>query len=355
MADVHRATDRLLHREVAVKVLRPTSTSETERARFAGEARTLAVLNHPGLVTLLDAGFDDDQPFLVMELIEGPTLARRIQEDGPMPPAEVAVIGAQLADALACAHAAGIVHRDVKPSNILVRADGSAVLTDFGIARLLDSADQHTNPGDTIGSPAYLSPEQVTGAAPTPAVDVYSLGLVLLEALTGLRSYSGPPIEAALARLTTPPVIPGSLEVFWRDLLTRMTRREPTERPSAREVLATLDGTASERTAVLVPRLDEARLPRRQRWGALVGAAAVLAVILGGAGLVLTGPDKVAAGTPALPTGAASLTPTPTPTRSRSPKPAPRRTYSTPVMLTGHGRKHGPDAGKQGKQKKHGH
>jgi serine/threonine protein kinase len=354
MADVHRATDQLLHREVAVKVLRPTSTSETERARFAGEARTLAALNHPGLVTLLDAGVDGDHPFLVMELIEGPTLLRRLRDDGPLSPADAAKIGAQLADALACAHAAGIVHRDVKPSNIMLRPDGSAVLTDFGVARLLGSAEQHTNPGDTIGSPGYLAPEQVTGAAPTPAVDVYSLGLVLLEALTGVRSYSGPPLEAALARLTTQPVVPESLDGFWRDLLLRMTRREPAERPSAREVMASFeaaasertavlpplfDGAVSERTAVLPPRVDVAPEPRRRRWGVLVAAAVVaIAAVLGLAAVALFDADTVAAGTPHLPVPAIT--------------PAPAPTYSTPTAATSPGAQNPPHPGKQ---KHHGH
>jgi serine/threonine protein kinase len=245
MADVYRATDRMLLRSVAVKVLREVSDPR-QRARFIDEARTLAALNHPGLVTLLDAGFTADRPYLVMELVEGRTLAELITETG-LPPAEVAAIGRQLAAALDYAHGRGVVHRDVKPSNVLLSGD-RALLVDFGIARLVGAADHHTRTGDAIGSPAYLSPEQVASEELGPASDIFSLGLVLLEALTGRRAYTGSPVEAAVARLNTAPAIPTSLGPDWRALIARMTHREPANRPSAAEVadeLAGAPGSAS--------------------------------------------------------------------------------------------------------------
>ncbi len=242
MANVYRATDPVLDRTVAIKLLRSSSSSDgEERARFASEARTLAALSHPGLVTLLDAGILDEHPYLVMELIDGPSLAQAIRINGPMDPVRVASLGGQVAEALAYAHQSGVVHRDVKPGNILIAPDDRALLTDFGIARLLGDDAHHTKTGDTIGSPAYLSPEQVRGDPFSEAVDVYSLGLVLLEALSGVRAYPGTPVEAAVARLSAAPAIPTSLNPDWRDLLMQMTRRDPADRPTALEVAATLN------------------------------------------------------------------------------------------------------------------
>jgi serine/threonine protein kinase len=244
MADVYRAHDLVLGRAVAVKLLRNTAVGDRERARFTDEARTLARLNHPGLVTILDAAVTDDVPYQVMELVEGPSLADCCRA-GALEPARVAAIGAQLADALAHAHEAGIVHRDLKPGNVLLGADNRALLTDFGIARLLSAAARHTITGATIGTPAYLAPEQVRGRDVTPATDVYALGLVLLEALTGKRAYRGAPVEAALARLTASPAIPDAVPAEWHGLLRAMTASEPAERPSAAAVASTLRGLAS--------------------------------------------------------------------------------------------------------------
>lgn len=242
MADVFRGTDQVLDRQVAVKVLREVH-DPTQRARFVDEARTLAGLDHPGLITLLDAGIQGERPYLVLTLADGATLSSRIAE-GPLAPADVADLGIQVAQALAYAHERGIVHRDVKPSNVLLCADGRALLADFGIARLVGSTDHHTRTGDAIGSPAYLAPEQVVGEDLTPALDIYSFGLVLLEALTALRAFPGTPVEAAVARLNAAPPMPTSLSPAWRDLLARMTHRLPENRPSAAEVAAELAGLA---------------------------------------------------------------------------------------------------------------
>ncbi|RNM11092.1 serine/threonine-protein kinase [Nocardioides pocheonensis] len=238
MADVYRATDQLLLRSVAVKLVREI-TEPGVRERFVDEARTLASLNHAGLITLLDAGILHDRPYLVMELVTGKTLSACIAQ-GPVDPERVRAIGRQLAAALAYAHAQGVVHRDVKPSNVLLCDDERVLLADFGIARLVGSAQHHTRTGGTVGSPAYLSPEQVAGEQVGPESDVFSLGLVLLESLTGVRAFTGSAIEAAMARLHAAPSIPDEVAPAWRSLIRAMTRREPDRRPAAAEVAAAL-------------------------------------------------------------------------------------------------------------------
>lgn len=242
MARVHRATDTLLDRPVAVKVFR-LDADPVHAARIENEARTLASVQHPGLVSVYDAGTwrrEDgaEVPYLVMELVDGTTLDE-CSLDGSLTTQEVARIGADLADALAHVHSRGIVHRDVKPANILLDTARRPKLTDFGIARLVDSA-RHTQTGMTIGTAAYLSPEQVSGGDVGPPSDVYSLGLVLLEALTGRREYSGAGVETALARLERPPVVPADLVDPLRPLLQAMTARDPAERPAAAEVATAL-------------------------------------------------------------------------------------------------------------------
>jgi serine/threonine protein kinase len=239
MAEVWRATDPVLGRAVAVKLLRDTADDETDRLRFTAEARTLARLNHPGLVMLLDAGIRAERPYLVLELVDGQTLD---QECGgrPVDPDRVARIGSELAAALAYAHSEGVIHRDVKPGNVLLGHDGRVKLADFGIARLIGETVRHTRTGQAIGTAAYLSPEQVRGDEVTVATDVYSLGLLLLEALTGERAYPGTPTEAALARLNRQPEIPQWLPAGWADLLTEMTALDPEDRPGAGAVVARL-------------------------------------------------------------------------------------------------------------------
>ncbi|GGZ78900.1 protein kinase [Streptomyces echinoruber] len=229
-ADVHRGFDLRLKRPVAVKVFRTGADADMEE-RFGNEAVILARLQHPGLVTVYDAGRHDGRAYLVMQLIEGPTLKARIAE-GTLSPGETAALGAHLARALAHAHEAGIVHRDVKPSNIILDASSRPHLTDFGISRLLD-ATTRTAPGALVGTAAYLSPEQVLGRSAGPPADVYALGLALLECLTGRLEYDGGPLEAAIARLHRPPVLPDSLPEELAALLRDMTDLDEQARPSA--------------------------------------------------------------------------------------------------------------------------
>ncbi len=234
-ADVHRAVDTTNGRVVAVKLLR--STDPALARRLSHEAKALRQLHHPNLVGLLDAGVaDDGRGFLVVELVEGSSLAASLTA-GPRPPATVAAVAAEVADALAAVHAAGIVHRDVKPGNILLDADGHARLADFGIASLAD-ASMLTATGTTLGTAAYMAPEQLEHHAVGPAADVWSLGLVLLECLVGRRLYEGRPAEVVARRLAGPVPLPDDLPAPWRLLLGGMLDHDPRRRPSAPDVAA---------------------------------------------------------------------------------------------------------------------
>jgi len=243
MAEVYRAEDLLLGRTVAVKLMRGDCDllASTDRARVVSAA--LASLNHPGLVTLLDARVDPGHAaYLVMEFVDDPTLAQRIGS-GPLSDADTARLASQLASALHAVHCAGIVHRDVKPSNVLLApgepSDGGfhAKLTDFGAARMTDTSGV-TSPGVIIGTAAYLAPEQVRDRTASPPSDVYALGLVLLEALTGERAFAQTTdIDAILARLVEDPVIPPQIGDGWARLLRRMTDADPAARPTAARVV----------------------------------------------------------------------------------------------------------------------
>jgi serine/threonine protein kinase len=244
MGSVWRASDEALGRTVAVKVFWTGATEDSDAVRRESEKRLLASLSHPSLVTLFDAQLaHEGRSYLVMEYIDGGTLGSLIAR-GPISPPDAASVAADLGEALHVVHDAGIIHRDVKPANILLRPPLTpnhtfrAVLADFGIAYLVDSA-RVTTPGTAIGTAAYISPEQVRGHAPTPASDIYSLGLVLLEALSGTRAFpQQTPVESISARLTSPPDVPGDWGYGWRSLLTAMTAIEPQDRPTALEVSA---------------------------------------------------------------------------------------------------------------------
>lgn len=233
IADVYRARDVRLDRTVAVKVFR-SDHDPVARRRFVGEAHALARLSHPGLVPIFDAGADGERPYLVMRLVEGGSLRERLLSR-PLGVAETVDLGVRLADVLAHVHQRGLVHRDVKPSNILLDRYDRAHLVDFGIALTLGAA-RLTAANEIVGSAAYLAPEQVRGERIGWAVDVYALGLVLIEALTGELVYPGShKIAVALARLHRPPVVPPDLPPSLGHLLRAMTCDDPAGRPSARQ------------------------------------------------------------------------------------------------------------------------
>ena len=203
MAEVWAALDHRLRRQVAIKRMRPeVAAVPGVRERFEAEARAAAGLSHPHVVAIFDVGEDGEVPYLVMERLPGETLADRIGRDGP---ADVRWLLAMIDDvlsALAAAHAAGIVHRDVKPANILLAADGSAKVADFGIAKSVtdDAGSDLTTTGQLLGTPAYLAPERLAGQPATPASDLYSVGVVMYEALAGIKPFTGEhPVAVALA------------------------------------------------------------------------------------------------------------------------------------------------------------
>jgi serine/threonine protein kinase len=274
-AEVWRAEDESLAREVALKLV--TVPTDDSAARAGEEARLLARLNHPSLVPVYDAGTDDrDRPWVVMELVEGETLADTLKR-GPLSSQRTAVVGRSVAEALAYVHAQGLVHRDVKPANVLVGHDGRVRLTDFGIARLVDSA-RVTSTGMMVGTASYLAPEQVAGEPVGPPADVYALGLLLLECLTGQREYAGSTVEVALARLQRSPRVPDTLPAGWPGLLRAMTARDPAARPTPRAVAADLAAVLSGGAATTVlpaARADRTTvLPRTAVAPAPVGATA---------------------------------------------------------------------------------
>jgi eukaryotic-like serine/threonine-protein kinase len=236
-AEVFRARDELLGRDVAVKLF-PAGVGEADESRRQREVQTLAGMNHPGLVTIYDVGQERDRAYFVMQLIEGESLADRIRS-GPLALGDVVALGAALADALTYVHRHGVVHRDIKPGNVLLDTDGRPHLSDFGIAVLAD-ATNITATGMVIGTASYLSPEQVRGQQVGPASDVYALGLVLLECITARREYPGNALEAAVARLHRAPEIPTDLPGPLAGLLAGMTLDEPMERPTTEQVVGEL-------------------------------------------------------------------------------------------------------------------
>lgn len=265
MASVYRAFDTELGREVALKLFRPDVADAGEFARQRGEIELLARLNHPALVTLFDAGVAQlagaGRAYFAMELVDGPELRATFAER-TLSPGHLAHLACDIAEALHYIHDRGIVHRDIKPANILVappRLPGSppsGKLTDFGIARLIDSA-RLTSTGALVGTASYLSPEQALGHTVAAPSDIYALGLVLLEGISGERAFPGGAIESALARTTRDPEIPAAVPPEWARLLGAMTSRAPGQRPAAAEVATALRSLESHRdptaTTVFAP------------------------------------------------------------------------------------------------------
>jgi eukaryotic-like serine/threonine-protein kinase len=239
--EVWRAEDTALGRPVAVKLLRGEYADSAEfRQRFRREAQNAAALSHHGIAQVFDydEGRGDEPPYLVMEFVEGESLAATIARDAPMDPGRVLEVILSAATALAVAHAAGLVHRDVKPGNLLVGRDGSIKITDFGIARAVDAVPL-TRTGMLMGTPLYLAPEQATGRQATGATDLYALGIIAFEMLTGHPPYEGPPTAVLIAHRDTPlPELPASVPSGVRDLVRALTAKDPALRPAGAAVVA---------------------------------------------------------------------------------------------------------------------
>ena len=303
MADVHRALDLRLNRPVAVKLFRPGTDPDGER-RFAEEARTLAGLRHPGLVAVHDYAVERGRADLVMELVDGPTLAQELTRE-PYDAESATRVGLELARVLAYVHGEGVVHRDVKPSNVLVDHDGRMRLADFGIARLAGSSGM-TSADLDVGTPAYLAPEQVRGEPAGPPADVYALGLLLLEALSGRKVYEGDGWAAAERRLDHRPPVPADLPEPLRSTLRAMTDPDPERRPDARRVAGLLSAPAAEPE------------PERRTSRALLAGLAAL-VLLAVVVFALTRGDDEPTDVAAAPTSAQETTVAPEPTEAAEP------------------------------------
>ena len=235
MATVYRARDSQLERDVAVKLLRPEYGRDPDFfARFRQEAQSAASLNHPSVVAVYDYGTDEAGPYIVMELVDGEDLASIIRRSGPLPPRQAARLAAEIGRAIAAAHDNGLIHRDIKPGNVLVTREGRAKVTDFGIARALAEA-QFTLPGTTIGSVHYFSPEQARGEPAGPESDIYSLGIVLYELITGRRPWEGDSAASiATARLTGPVPSPSAVRSGIPPVLEAIDRKALAQRPEDR-------------------------------------------------------------------------------------------------------------------------
>ena len=332
MGEVWRATDLVLDRPVAVKLLRfGYAAGRIELARFRAEARHAGSLSHPGIAQIYDYHEADSPiaPYLVMELVDGPSLARLLDK-GPVDPARTMGLIAQAARALQAAHTAGLVHRDIKPGNLLVSRNGQVKVTDFGIAHATGSAPL-TRPGTLMGTPAYLAPEQVAGAHATPATDLYALGIVTYQCLTGRPPFTGPPLVVALAHMERPlPPLPQSVPEEVAALVADLTSKDPCIRPAgagvvaqrAEELYAALTATAT--------RQHGKHTGRQGRKSAYVASAAMAVAAVAATGWILTGTHAP------VPEHLQSIVPTVSqPPAPRGSRPAQRVAHPSKTPVTG--------------------
>ena len=295
MGEVYFADDERLHRRVALKVLPRAFASDASRIeRFEREVRAVSALNHPNILTLFDLGRAGGQYFMATEFIDGKTLRTHMQERGRLPLAEAIAIIGQCAGALTCAHVAGIVHRDIKPENVMIRRDGYVKLLDFGLATIVQPSTSTktttigaalTSANVVLGTVGYLSPEQARGLAVDARTDIFSLGVVLYEALTGLRPFTGPTNTdtlAAILRSEPPPLIsflsdsPAALQ----SIVSKALAKEREARyPTARDIAQDLEELARDLALDAHSRSGRARSSgTSRRWLARVAIAAVAAL-----------------------------------------------------------------------------
>ena len=337
-AEVWRAHDEQLARPVAVKRLHPhLLPDEASRKRLAAEARAVAGLSHPVILSVYDVDVTGEAPALVMELVDGESLAARIERDGPLPEREAVRITADLADALYHAHQQGVIHRDVKPGNVLLARDGGTRLVDFGIAHsLASSADRLTLAGSVIGTLRAMAPEQLAGGPIGPRTDLYGLGVVLHEALLARPPYPEvAPVALAEAQRAGPPPLEG-IDPALAALITSCLSHDPTDRPLHAGAVAAalrgwLEGDASaalamappaaaiERSAVTqqVPTVpvEASSTPHRRAWspiGAWLGVAGLAGLAL--AWVMLGGFAAIGSNSSPTPSPTVMAEPTPIPT-----------------------------------------
>jgi len=291
-AAVFRARDPLLGRDVAIKVLDPTVARDPAASdRLLDEARMVATIEHPHIVPLYEAGRQDGLVFLVMRYFPDGTVGSRLERSGPIPPAGVARLGIEVADALAAAHARGVVHLDIKPDNILLDSAGHAAVSDFGIARVTAGVEPLAS-GLVSGTPHYMSPEQVAGDQLDGRSDVYSLGVVLYELATGRRPVGGDTDAKVMAnqiRQTPPPIgeIAADFPAPLAGVITRALAKDPAERWASAGDMAAALRAATAPDKLLSPRL--ARRKARRRWygrmamvgGGLTAGLVMLVYIVG--------------------------------------------------------------------------
>ena len=240
MGEVWQAEDELILRPVAIKILKEEYLSDPNfLERFRSEAKSAALVEHEGIANVFDYGEDTGAAYLVMELVPGESLSRLLEREKRLPEDQVLDIMAQTARALAAAHARGLVHRDIKPGNLLITPEGKVKITDFGIARVGDQVPL-TKTGQVMGTVQYLAPEQATGKSSTPATDLYSLGVVSYEALAGKRPFTGEnQMAIAMAHINEmPPALPESIDPRVQNLVLSCLAKKPTQRPESATSLA---------------------------------------------------------------------------------------------------------------------
>jgi serine/threonine protein kinase len=340
---VWRARDELLHREVAVKEVRLPPGQDQQRALVdtLREARAAAALNHPSIITVHDVISEGGQPWIIMDLLAGRSLGDLVKERGPLPPGHVATIGLRVLDALEAAHHRGILHRDVKPGNVMITDLGEVVLTDFGIAAHTDdvpgagTAAAAAHAGDVAGSPGYIAPEHLRGEPSGPMADLWSLGATLYLAAEGRAPFERDSAMAIVAAVLTmpppPPVNAGPLG----GLLLAMLDRNPAARPHPRTIRAHLESSAVPlpvRPRETAPATVPARARPRRRTPYVLGglaagtAVAVTAVVLlNGSGGTGGSEGSPAVTTPATQIAQPASTTAPTPTMTTAPPTNPAR------------------------------
>ena len=351
MGEVWHAVDTVIDRGVAIKILKEEYVADKAfRERFRAEARHAALVNHEGIAGIYDFGEEEGSAYLVMELVPGEALSVILERERILSADRVLDIVAQTAAALHAAHEAGLVHRDIKPGNLLITPDGRVKITDFGIARAADQVPL-TATGQVMGTVQYLSPEQASGKTASPQTDIYSLGIVAYEALAGRRPFTGESqVSIAMAHIkNTPPPLPESIPLPVRNLVLSCIAKKPDLRPAsaqhlARAAIAISRGRFGEALA-LVPTVDHnadivsdndtdmttrvipvtiapedmpkpVRAPRRKLPWQVVALAAVLGLVIVGTAIGLIGRFVLQPSPSATPSASTSVAPSVTPTTS---------------------------------------